>query len=118
MRARALALTFAMGLTGCHRPPADSLWLVVINKTGADLHNFTLDYGEGTLSYEIFTNGFTFAEWAAVHGEQAMHVRYTDGVGTPTNIALERNLVPDLIGGSVFVTFLPSGRIALSAHWP
>ncbi len=118
MSARALAVAALLATAGCHRPPADSLWLVVINKTGANLTNFSLDYGEGKLSYEIFTNGYTFAEWAAVHGEQTMHVRYTDGSGLFVNLDLERKLVPDLVGGSVYVTFHPSGRIALSARWP
>lgn len=111
---RALLLALLLAPTARAFGPADetnAVWLVTINHTGQNLHEFTLDYGTGRFHYQLFGSGLTFGDYAKVKGVQPMLMRYTDSEGAKHERTIDKPLQPAMIGGIVRLTLEKDGTI-------
>lgn len=114
-----LALLLALRLHALG--PADetnAVWLVTINHTGGQLHEFTLDYGTGRFHYQLFDRGLTFGDYAKVKGVQTMMMRYTDPEGAKHERAIDKPLQPAMIGGIVRLTLEKDGTVSYEYSEP
>lgn len=111
MRKEALLLVLLL-TAACVKPGRrNAVWLVIRNETGRNLHNVSLDHGQGAFKYQLFTAGHTFGGWAKVAKTQALRLTFRDEAGSLQTPPLDRALTPDMIGGVFMVTLGPDGRV-------
>ena len=55
----------------------EGLWVVMQNKTGDHMHDFRLDYGTGTIAYQIFSKDYTFSKTFEVVKASPLKLSYS-----------------------------------------
>ncbi|MCK6472848.1 MAG: hypothetical protein L6R28_13985 [Planctomycetes bacterium] len=98
-------------------PDEQKLWLVMTNKTGADLWHFDLDVGGEHVTYQIFSNNYTFSSMVYIQAPGPLKLSYqtkSEG-GEAKSADLGFTVEPKLNGGKLSVTFLPNGKAETQA---
>lgn len=98
-------------------PDEQKVWLVMQNKTGADLWHFDLDVAGEHVTYQIFSNNYTFSKMLYIQASGPLKLSYqTKSEGGETKSAdLGFTVEPKLNGGKLSVTFLPDGKAETQA---
>ena len=109
-----IAASMMIGIGACGKKRESAVIKIrMTNDTGADMNGFTLDYGDGTVEYQIFTNDYTFSADAKITGSQSMAVSYVAD-GQPAELRLDETLELDMHGGTMVVLFLRNEKTSLS----
>lgn len=98
-------------------PDEQKLWLVMQNKTGADLWHFDLDVAGEHVTYQIFSNNFTFSKMLYIQASGPLKLSYQTKMegGEARSADLGFTVEPKLNGGKLSVTFLPDGKAETQA---
>jgi hypothetical protein len=87
------------------------VWLVVKNQTGGDIKDVVVDYGGGTLSWQIMGPGYTQAGWGKAYRKpRLLSISYVEG-GVKRSQDIGWVLNPDMDGGSYRLTLKRGGGI-------
>ncbi|HUT55387.1 MAG TPA: hypothetical protein VM658_18500 [bacterium] len=105
-------------MASCQKKEADSVRIVMENKTGQHMTRFKLDYGAGKVEYEIFSRDYTFSDVAPAPAEpHDISVEFYDDAGKFHSFTLERPLSSDMAGGRLYIYFMPGDQQELSMDW-
>lgn len=94
-------------------PPEQKLWVVLKNKTGADMWHFDLDVAGEHVNYQIFSDNYTFSEMLHLKNAgpvKAVYQTKREG-GEQKQADTERTIEPRFNGGKLKLTFLPGGKV-------
>lgn len=115
---RTIALAFVVfTIASCHRTP-ETIRVIMENKTQQHMTNFVLDFGEGKISYQIFSKDYTFAEDISVSSIHTMKVEFYDDAGVKIAYQLERPVTPDMAGSTLRIDFKPDAQHNMSIEFP
>ena len=108
-----LLLVAALALTlGCRREPP-KLWILMENKTGEHMGDFSLDHGSGRIAYQIFSRDYTFSARVRLEKTAPLRLRYTDVSGATVEQDLDWTADPKRNGGKLMLTFLPQKKVEI-----
>ncbi len=113
--ARFLPAVLFLG-SGCGRPPSPPLSFVLLNRTGTDLHDFSLDTGSGAIEFQIFTDGYTFRKEVRIQRSSPLKLACRVGSGSAVSRALDWTVEPGHNGGELRITFQPEGKETFAFH--
>lgn len=107
----ALILLIAVFLDSSCKKAPPTVELLVKNNTGNEISEVTVDYGTGTMVYQIFCRDCTHKTEVNVSQPRSIRIQYIDENRYARFIEVENQLTPEMGGKNATIWINPNGEV-------